>query len=269
MILVDKNIKSLAAEKKLIVTGYNENNVKGISYELTADCVYNQDREPVSSFDLKPGDVVYVRTTEEIDIPNDITARVIERNSVMRSGLRVDAPQYIPGHRTFCFLRVQNISDSLFTLQKGFKIAQIMFEELKEIPEQTYDKQKDAAFRNESDFIGAGRYQPEYNRLIKKFSNIKEDIEFLKDRIYGNVLTLMGVFVSIFTLVSINIQAFARETVTKSLVITVNLSLISSITIILGLTTLIVNKGRSRWFLIAYSVLIVILAVASLLSALL
>ena len=110
MILVDKNIKKLISENKLIVSGYKEENLKGIAYELTIDSIYNSEKNAVSSLDLKPGDITYIKTNEEISLPENITARIIERNSVMRIGLKVDGPQYIPCHKTFCFLRVQNIS---------------------------------------------------------------------------------------------------------------------------------------------------------------
>ena len=184
-------------------------------------------------------------------------------------GLKVDGPQYIPGHRTFCFLRVQNISDSVLTISKGFGIAQIVFEELKEIPEQTYDKQHGASFRNEKDFVGVGKYQPEYDKLMKEYKDAKEDLESLKEKIYGNVLTIMGVFVSIFTLVSVNIQAFARETISKNLIATVNLCLLTCIATLLGFVMLIVNKGKKKWFNAVYTVLLILLAASTIILALL
>ena len=53
MILVDKNIKKLISENKLIVSGYKEENLKGIAYELTIDSIYNSEKNAVSSLDLK------------------------------------------------------------------------------------------------------------------------------------------------------------------------------------------------------------------------
>ena len=115
MILVDKNIKKLISENKLIVSGYKEENLKGIAYELTIDSIYNSEKNAVSSLDLKPGDITYIKTNEEISLPENITARIIERNSVMRIGLKVDGPQYI----SFAFkifliqlLRLQTVSIS-------------------------------------------------------------------------------------------------------------------------------------------------------------
>lgn len=88
----------------------------------------------------------------------------------MRVGLKVDGPQYIPGHKTYAFLRVQNISTSVFTLAKNFKIAQIMFEKLETIPELTYDKQESKGFADETKYVGLGEYNSEYSKLTKKTS---------------------------------------------------------------------------------------------------
>lgn len=267
MILTDKEIEKLAAENMLIASGYKESSVKGIAYELSIDCIYDSQKKEKISLNCNPGEVVYIKTEEEICLPENITARIIERNSVMRMGLAVSGPQYIPGHKTFCFLRIQNISDSIITLTKGFKVAQVLFEELKEIPRQTYSNQPDASFRDETEYIGCGRYQPEYDKLIKKYRDIKEDIESMKEKIYGNVLTIMGIFVSIFTLISINIQAFANETLSKRLIATVNLSLLSCITVLLGFVLLIINKGKKKWFCIAYLIFILGLAAATFATA--
>ncbi len=169
MILVDKEVKSRVTKGELIVEGYSEKNVKGIAYELTIDCVYDAENKAVSSYNIEPGDFVYVKTIEKLSIPYDITARIIERNSVMRLGLEVSGPQYIPGHRTFCFLRVHNISKSVITLEKGFGIAQVMFNRLSDVPEQTYDKQENSSFQDETEYTGIARYQKAYEQLKKNF----------------------------------------------------------------------------------------------------
>ena len=263
MILSDKEIERLVKEDSLISVGYKEASVKGIAYELSIDCVYDSQKNALASLDCKPGDVVYIKTEEELSLPKNITARIIERNSVMRMGLKVDGPQYIPGHKTFCFLRVQNISDSVITLNKGFKIAQALFEELKDVPRQTYNAQEDASFRDEKDFIGCGRYQMEYDKLTKRYSDIKEDIDSLKEKIYANVLTIMGVFVSIFSLISINIQAFVKEEISRGLIATINLSLLSCIAVVLGFVLLIINHGKKKWFCRAYFIFVLALVVAT------
>jgi deoxycytidine triphosphate deaminase len=79
----------------------------------------------------------------------------------------VSGPVYQPGHKTYSFLRVYNLSNTEITLKKDFKIAQIFFEELTEIPEETYDKKKNASFNNESKYLRYGKYEDQYNSLKK------------------------------------------------------------------------------------------------------
>lgn len=79
----------------------------------------------------------------------------------------------------------------------------------------------------------------------------------------------MGVFVSIFTLVSVNIQAFARETISKNLIATVNLCLLTCIATLLGFVMLIVNKGKKKWFNAVYTVFLILPAASTIILALL
>lgn len=48
------------------------------------------------------------------------------------------------------------------------KIAQIYFEELKEIPEVSYNKQDNASFNNENNYRYLGKHSKELNMLIKR-----------------------------------------------------------------------------------------------------
>ena len=109
MILVDKNIKALSAEGKLIKEAYTEENVNSISYDLTLGSFADKTETEKK---LIPGATVIIKTKEELCIPDNITGRVGEKNSLLRMGLKVDGPQYQPGHTTYAFLRVQNISAS-------------------------------------------------------------------------------------------------------------------------------------------------------------
>ena len=97
----------------------------------------NDDKENVH-YDLKPGETVFVKTKEKLALPLNILGRIAEKNSRMRQGLKVDGPHYQPGHVTFAFLRVQNISVNTIELSAGMKIAQIIFEELTGTPEVPY-----------------------------------------------------------------------------------------------------------------------------------
>ena len=80
----------------------------------------------------------------------------------MRQGLVVAGPYYQPGHNTYAFLRVGNISENVIKLEKGTNIAQVMFEQLSDIPDMPYDKQPSASFQNEDKYRGLGNYKEEY-----------------------------------------------------------------------------------------------------------
>ena len=164
MILVDKNIKALVAEGRLIVAGYREENVNGVSYDLTIEKIVDNKGIELTEYELHPGDTVFVKSKEKLSIPTNLLGRVVEKNSRMRQGLQVDAPHYQPGHTTYVFMRVCNISTNIINLCSDMKIAQIIFEELKEVPDVPYSLQEGASFQNEDKYVGLGNYKVEYEK---------------------------------------------------------------------------------------------------------
>lgn len=164
MILVDKNIKELVASGSLIISGYQEKNLNGISYDVTLDIIVDENGGELKEYELQPGETVFVRSKEKISVPTDILVRVAEKNSRMRQGLQVDGPHYQPGHVTYVFMRVRNISTRVIKLSQDMKIAQLIFEELKEIPDVPYSAQENASFQNEKKYVGLGNYRAEYEK---------------------------------------------------------------------------------------------------------
>ena len=122
------------------------------------------DSKNQASYELQPSEVVFVKTQEEIFIPHDLLGRLAEKNSRMRQGLKIDAPLYHPGHRTFVYLRVQNITSCAIKLEHGMNIAQIFFEQLTGEPDVSYDENPTASFNNEMEFAGLGNY---FSRIRK------------------------------------------------------------------------------------------------------
>lgn len=166
MILIDKRIKELVNEGKLIVTNYKPENLGGVSYDLTIDSIIAED-DIANEYVLKPKEFVIAKTNEELYIPDNIIGKIEEKNSLLRLGLFVSGPVYQPGHRTYSFLRVYNMSNSEIKLQKDFKIAQIFFEELSGVPDETYDKKANASFNNENKYLRYGKYDNEYKKIQK------------------------------------------------------------------------------------------------------
>ncbi len=264
MVLADNEVRKLVSEGKLVTENFKDESLKGIAYELTIDSVINDDGKECASLELDPGQTVYVKSAETIAIPDNLCGKVIQRNSVMRAGLSVDAPVYIPGHTTKAFLRVQNISGKVFALHKGFHVAQIMFEELSSVPSQTYDKQVGASFTDETQYKGLGRYTGEYSKLMKDLKDERENLDSLTERIYGNVLTLMGILVAVFSFITVDFNLLAKSAESIKSVVVVNLSLALSISVLMGIVLFFVNghrKGKRTG--VAYFVLIILLAAAT------
>ena len=205
MILVDKDILNLVHSKKLIVENFKKENLGGVSYDLTLDKIVgleDDESNQVSEYELSPGEAVFVKTQEMLYIPENILGRIAQKNSRMRMGLYVDGPHYHPGHKTYAYLRVQNLSSNCITIKRDDKIAQIFFEELNSKPTKLYGEVNNA-FADEVNFKGLSSYKTEYIKHIKKIEKVKENIEDKETQIYANVLTLMGIIAAVFSLITI------------------------------------------------------------------
>lgn len=249
MILVDKNIKGRNTE--IFVEGYEEKSVNAISYDLHVKEIVGN-KESLNSYVLKPGEIIFIKTIEKIHMPDDLMGRIGEKNSRMRQGLCVSGPHYYPGHETYLYLRVQNISAGTIKVKEKDAIAQIFFEELNEIPEQTYANQPGAAFNNENEYLGLAKYKDEYEERMERIKDASQDLDEKINHIYANILTLMGIFVSVFSLIMVNFTNIAKKNMTGKYMATINLSLGIVIALFLGLIVLLVNHKeiKTRVFVI-------------------
>ncbi len=259
MLLIDKDIKSYVKNNELIISGYNEKNVNAASYDLTIDVIIYGENDEVGKYELAPGETVFIKTSEKLSIPHNILGRIAEKNSRMRMGLQVAGPHYQPGHCTYAFLRVQNISSDIIILKKGSNIAQIFFEELRDIPEVTYDKQKDASFNEEVIYKGFGNYDSEYRADIKKYEAVREELENKESSMYANILTIMGIFISMFSLITINFGSLTEKNMSIKQLGILNISLCLVITVLMGLIMIFLNKAKQKWFIAVYCVILVVL----------
>lgn len=273
MILVDSQIKELINQGMLIKEGYNTNNINSMSYDLTIDKILtleeNDEIKEINNFKLEPGQFVYIKTKELLNIPNNILGRVAQKNSIMRMGLVVDGPHYQPGHITKSFLRIQNISQDYIKIYNKMRIAQIIFEELAKQPDVPYSEQRNASFNGELTYKGFGEYESQYNRAIDKIKKMNNDLDEKENRIYSNIITFMGIFITIFSIITINFELFSQNNLTiaeliKSMII-INLSLGLVITFLMATVAIIINKGRKKIFVIINLVIIVLLGFLSIL----
>lgn len=193
MTLVDREIQE--QHDDLILQGYDEKNVNPISYDLTIGSILSGHGES-DTFVLPPNTTVFVKTKEEIHIPDNLCGHIGEKNSRMREGLWVSGPNYFPGHTTFVFLRVRNISKNEITIQAGDPIAQISFEKLGTTPDHPYNTIPSASFNEEDEYRRMGKYTSEYEKRISP-------VQDKKDKPYVTILTLMALCLVLFPLLAL------------------------------------------------------------------
>lgn len=258
MVLVDKEIKRRANE--IFADGYDESNVTAISYDLHIQGIIDNE-SLVDVYVLRPGEVVFIKTKEKISMPDDLMGRIGEKNSRMRQGLIVAGPHYYPGHNTYLFLRVQNVTSGTIKIKKGDKIAQIFLEQLLECPEKDYSQQPNASFNEEDNYRGLAKYKDEYEERIERIDNVDKKLEEKINNIYANVLTIMGLFVSVFSLVMVNFNNISDNNMTKEFIVPMNISLGIVITLFIGLLLIFINKAQSKGFLVGYIFLMIVLMI--------
>ena len=155
MFIVDSQIKEMCKRGLLIAENYNSENVGAVSYDLTVKYICVENTKEIV-YDLEPGKTIFIGTEETLKIPENMIGIVKERNSIMREGLVVSGPCYQPGICSKCFIRVTNISENIITIEKGKKIAQIMFDTLSDVPDIPYNKQANASFNDEYEYLSKG-----------------------------------------------------------------------------------------------------------------
>ena len=265
MILTDQKIADRVSKDELIIENYDPDNLNAISYDLTVDRIVSEnsnDGTSILAYDLEPGQVVYIKSWEMLKIPYDIMGRIGQKNSRMRMGLYVDGPHYHPGHKTYAYLRVLNLSSNVIRIKQGDKIAQIIFETLDGLPNHTYDEPT-KTFANEMEYIGMGGYEKEYSKSITRNNEVRENLENKEAQIYTNVLTLMGIIAALFSLITVNFEAFREANIDFKFVLIMNLSLSLMVVIFFGLLRIITSQKKNKYFNIIYIMIIGLLIVAT------
>lgn len=259
MILVDKDIKKRA--DAIFADGcYDESNVTAISYDLHIQGIIDNG-ELTESYVLRPNEVVFVKTMEKIHMPNDLMGRIGEKNSRMRQGLCVAGPHYYPGHTTYMYLRIQNITASTIKIKKHDKIAQIFFEELSGEPEKNYEQQVNASFNDEEQYRGLSKYKDEYEKRMDKLKDTNRDLDERINHLYANILTIMGIFVSVFSLITVNFTSISKNHLSKEYIVPMNLSLGIVLALFMGLILLFVNKEVNKKLFVTYVAMMIVLTI--------
>lgn len=226
--LSDEGIVGLI--KDGVIEGAVEENVGPVSYDLVTRSFYDRTGSH-QSFDLAPGDSVFVACEEVINLPSDLSARVLLRNSRIRQGLSLDAPVYFPGHRTRVFFRVTNVSARSINLNRSKGIAQIVFDRVDGTVMHPYS----GAFSDEFDFSGLASYEDVYKSEMRELDRKADEIKGMEKRIYERAITLFAIFAAIFTLVNVNAGIAGADSSSIS-VLAIDLSIVGGFSALVGLT---------------------------------
>jgi len=145
MILGKGKIMELVERKKLI-DGFSEDSLGGAGYDLRAQKFFKPSSEThlgVSErrmpeiteiegdrITLAPGDYVLIETKEKVNMPADVAARILPRSSVFRLGCDLATAVVDPGYKGALTMGLSNLSKHDFTIERGARIAQIVFEKV-------------------------------------------------------------------------------------------------------------------------------------------
>ena len=163
------------------------------------------------------------------------------KNSRIRQGLSLTAPIYQPGHKTKVFFRVTNITKKIIKLNLEKGIAYLLFLPLGESVEKPYN----GTFQNEETFVGMGAYQSALGDDMIDIEKKVDAVKNIEKNVYGNVLSIMGIFIGIFSLINVNLSLVAASAGMATL-LTFNFATVGAIAFLIGLINAILPDGKNH-----------------------
>ena len=156
----------------------------------------------------------------------------------------LDVPVYQPGHKTKIYFRLTNVSNDVLKIEQGAQYAMLMFEQLDKAP----DKEYDGTFQAEFDFKGLGDYKSAYLEQIQSIQGKVKNIQDMEKGIYGNVITILTIFVTIFTILNMNIE-LAKTSATVHVFLNFNLAILGGVSFLALFLAELIGKDKkwSRW----------------------
>lgn len=264
MLYVDRELKEsvrngFAGEtQKTAIENGSESCVTNIGYDLVTERLFKETGKPLDSYTLEPGESVFVETKEHIYLSSRTVGIVSLKNSRIRMGLTLDAPVYQPGHKTPVFFRLTNVTDKKLTLRAGEQYAMLMLYQLNAAPDEPYT----GAFQGEYKFDGMGNYNDRYADQIQELDEKTRNLKDIEKSLYGNVITILTIFIGIFTLLNVNIDLVKTAASVKDF-LTFNLAMIGALSFLSVLLEELLNRKEARHWLwaipaVLYGLLLVI-----------
>lgn len=193
MILTDKDIRTLCiddqSEGRGLITPFFEDALQSESYDLAIgdriavlkkevrcidvtnqkniDSIYNEQQLSEKGYVISPKEYVLVSLQETISLPDNLTAHIRPRTRFTRLGLIVSDQHCNSTYEGNLKIGLFNATDYAIKIFPGVRVAQIVFEELKEKPssEKQYRNKVTAAYQHEKQFIG-GVAAEDFNRIV-------------------------------------------------------------------------------------------------------
>lgn len=162
MVLSDRSIKEELAKGRIVINPLDPQDIQPASVDVHLDhklLVFRNTRSPYidvrkkiddltemveikgeEAFALHPGEFVLASTSEHIEIPDDLVARLEGKSSLGRMGLVIHSTAgYVdPGWKGHLTLELSNIARLPITLYQGMKIGQLSFIRLSTPAERVY-----------------------------------------------------------------------------------------------------------------------------------
>lgn len=240
MVIVDHDIKD-RVESDNLIESFDNSCLTNIGYDLRAKRFYVSSKAE-ETVTLQPNESAFVESVEIVTMPTDMLGRIALKNSRIRQGLSIDSPVYQPGHKTRIYFRLTNVSADSIVLYAGDRYATILFDKLSSEPEHPYD----GTFRDEFNYRGLGDYQDVYRRQIREIEKKTDDLKSIENSIYGNVLVILTVFVTLFSFLTTNIS-LAANSATIEQYFTFNAILLGCISFLVALLGMVVKPKRKSW----------------------
>lgn len=162
MVLSDRTIRAELAKGRIVIDPLGENCIQPASVDVHLDkrlLIFRNSRRPFidvrqdmsdltemveidqeAPFILHPGEFVLASTTEHIELPDDLVARLEGKSSLGRIGLLIHSTAgYVdPGWRGHLTLELSNVANLPVTLYYGMKIGQLSYLRLSSPAENLY-----------------------------------------------------------------------------------------------------------------------------------
>lgn len=245
MILTDNDIRvfvengrkpGVSDNKQTAIINGDDSCVTNIGYDIRAESFIFDGKEE-REFELNPGETVFMKSVERIAFDNLTCGQIHTKNSRIRMGITSEAPLYQPGHITNIYVRLTNISDKVIELKAGEMYVMIAFEQLDRPPAKPYN----GTFQNEDEYRKLAGYKSEYADQIKSIDGKIKDIQSIERTIYANVVTILTIFIAIFSIINVNVS-LAEKSADKMLFLVMNFLVLGAVSLLAVLMDEIMNR---------------------------